>query len=275
MHAVIKTGGKQYRVAAGDRLKVELLPSNVGEEVTLDQVLAVSNGEKALIGEPLVDGAKVSATIIDQGRADKVRIFKMRRRKGYRKTQGHRQMLTEIFVSKIESSLGADSADSADALNAAKARRVAKNTPPAKMSADDRKAAAIAAATAAGAASAASAATPAPSPKPEDKPEAKPEATPAATPAPQAKSSGEADDLTKVEGIGPKIAEILNNDGITTFAQLGKTSPEKIKELLLAAGNRFASHDPGTWPEQAQLAADGKWDELEKWQDELDGGRRV
>lgn len=264
MHAVIKTGGKQYRVAAGDRIKVELLPSNVGEEVTLDQVLAVSNGEKALIGEPLVDGAKVSATVIDQGRADKVRIFKMRRRKHYRKTQGHRQLLTEIFVSKIESSLGADSADAGDALNAAKARRVAKNTPPAKLSADDKKAAAIAAAAgAASSAASAPAATPAPSPKPE------------AAPAPAAKSSGDADDLTKVEGIGPKIAEILGEAGISTFAELAKTSPEKIKELLEAAGTRFASHDPATWPEQSQLAADGKWDELTKLQDELDGGRRV
>jgi large subunit ribosomal protein L21 len=273
MHAVIKTGGKQYRVAAGDRLKVELLPSDVGDEVTLDQVLAVSNGEKALIGEPLVDGAKVSATVIDQGRADKVRIFKMRRRKGYRKTQGHRQMLTEIFVSKIESSLGADSVDAADALDAAKARRIAKNTPPAKLSADDKKAAAIAAA--AGAASAAAASAPAATPAPSPEPEAAPEAKPEATPAPQAKASGEADDLTKIEGIGPKIAEILQEASISTFAELAQTTPEKIKELLTAAGNRFASHDPDTWPEQAQMAADGKWDELNKWQDELDGGRRV
>lgn len=255
MHAVIKTGGKQYRVAAGDRLKVELLPSDVGEVITLDQVLAVSNGEKALIGEPLVDGAKVSATVIDQGRADKIRIFKMRRRKHYRKTQGHRQMLTEIFVSKIESSLGADSADAADALDAAKARRIAKNTPPAKLSAGDKAAAA----------SAASATTPAPEPSPE----------PEATPAPSTKASGDTDDLTKIEGVGPKIAEILGEAGISTFAQLADTSADKVKELLTAAGPRFASHDPGTWAEQSKLAADGKWDELQKLQDELDGGRRV
>ncbi len=81
-----------------------------------------------------------------------------------------------------------------------------------------------------------------------------------------------ADDLKKIEGIGPKIAEILNSNGILTFSDLAKTEVEKIKEMLKTAGSRYASHNPGTWPEQAKLAAEGKWDELKKWQDELDGG---
>ena len=81
------------------------------------------------------------------------------------------------------------------------------------------------------------------------------------------------DDLKKVEGIGPKIAELLNNAGINTFSQLGATEVDRIKEILAEAGSRYAAHNPGTWPKQAQMAADGKWDELKKWQDELDGGK--
>ncbi len=81
------------------------------------------------------------------------------------------------------------------------------------------------------------------------------------------------DDLTRIEGIGPKIAELLNDAGIGGFADLAATSPEKIREILSEAGGNFASHDPETWPKQAEMARDGKWDELQTWQDELDGGR--
>ena len=83
------------------------------------------------------------------------------------------------------------------------------------------------------------------------------------------------DDLKKIEGIGPKIAEILNAAGITTFAKLADTSAEKIKELLTEAGPRYAAHNPTTWPKQSKMAADGEWEALEKWQDELDGGKVV
>ena len=82
-------------------------------------------------------------------------------------------------------------------------------------------------------------------------------------------ASGEGDDLKKIEGIGPKIAETLNNAGISTFADLAKTDAAKISEIIAdVRGN----HVTDTWPKQAELAADGKWDELQKWQDELDGG---
>ena len=87
--------------------------------------------------------------------------------------------------------------------------------------------------------------------------------------------SAEPDDLKKIEGIGPKIAEILNNAGINTFADLANSTPEKVRELLTEAGPRFASHDPTTWPKQSKMAADGEWEALEKWQDELDGGKVV
>ena len=94
-------------------------------------------------------------------------------------------------------------------------------------------------------------------------------------PEPVTSPSIEADDLKKIEGIGPKIAGLLNEAGITTFAGLAATEAAKIKEILAAAGARYATHDPTTWPQQADLAANGKWDELNEWQDRLDGGKEV
>ena len=101
MYAVIKTGGKQYRVAAGDKIKVEQIAADIGQEITLDQVLAVGQGGELKVGAPLVDGASVKATVVAQGKHDKVRIFKMRRRKHYQKRQGHRQNFTEIQIGAV------------------------------------------------------------------------------------------------------------------------------------------------------------------------------
>ncbi|MBX3686097.1 MAG: 50S ribosomal protein L21 [Rhodocyclaceae bacterium] len=101
MYAVIKTGGKQYRVTAGYKLKVEQIPADVGSEITLDQILMVGEGESVKIGTPVVSGAVVKATILSHGRHDKVKIFKMRRRKHYMKHQGHRQNYTEIRIDTI------------------------------------------------------------------------------------------------------------------------------------------------------------------------------
>ena len=203
MYAVIKTGGKQYKVAAGQKLKVEQMPADIGAEVTLDQVLAVGSGDQLIVGTPLVAGATVSATVLSIGRHDKVRIFKMRRRKHYQKRQGHRQNYTELFISKIVSSAGTTTAD---------------------------------------------------------------------VPAPNVSNR---DDLIKIEGIGPKINEILVKAGIVSFQQLSGTPVDKLKEILKAAGGRFVSHDPGTWPEQAALAAKGDWPAFKKLTDELNAGRRV
>ena len=102
MYAVIKTGGKQYKVAAGEKLKIEQIPAEIGSEITLDQVLAVGEGASLKLGDPLVNGAAVMATVISQGRHDKVTIFKMRRRKHYQKHQGHRQNFTEILINSIK-----------------------------------------------------------------------------------------------------------------------------------------------------------------------------
>ena len=103
MYAVIKTGGKQYRVSAGEKLKVEQITADVGAEIVLDQVLLLANGDDVTMGTPLVSGAAVTAKVLAHGRGDKVRIFKMRRRKHYRKTQGHRQNYTEIEIVGIAS----------------------------------------------------------------------------------------------------------------------------------------------------------------------------
>ena len=101
MYAVIKTGGKQYKVAAGEKIKVEQITADVGQEIVIDQVLAVGSGAELRVGAPLVDGATVTATVLSHGRHDKVRIFKMRRRKHYQKRQGHRQQFTELQIGVI------------------------------------------------------------------------------------------------------------------------------------------------------------------------------
>jgi len=101
MYAVIKTGGKQYRVAPGEKLKVELIPADVGAQVILDQVLLVGDDSTVRLGQPMVTGATVKATVISHGRGEKLRIFKMRRRKHYQKHQGHRQGYTELQIDGI------------------------------------------------------------------------------------------------------------------------------------------------------------------------------
>lgn len=104
MYAVIKTGGKQYRVANGDRIKVELLDHKVGDTVEFDQVLMVVEGEQFYVGKPFVAGGKVTAAVTSLGRHDKIKIVKFRRRKHYKKQQGHRQYFTEVEIKDIKAS---------------------------------------------------------------------------------------------------------------------------------------------------------------------------
>ncbi|HEY5898165.1 MAG TPA: 50S ribosomal protein L21 [Burkholderiales bacterium] len=101
MYAVIKSGGKQYRVESGAKLRLEALPAEVGAAISFDQVLLVGSGEAVKVGAPLVSGALVKATVLGHGRDDKVRIFKLRRRKHYQKSQGHRQSFTEVRIDDI------------------------------------------------------------------------------------------------------------------------------------------------------------------------------
>jgi len=101
MYAVIKAGGKQYKVVAGETIKIERIGAEVGQEILIDHVLAVGDGAGLKVGTPLVTGATVKATVLSHGRHDKVRIFKMRRRKHYQKRQGHRQNFTELQISSV------------------------------------------------------------------------------------------------------------------------------------------------------------------------------
>lgn len=241
MYAVIKTGGKQYKVAAGDKIKVEQMLADIGAEVTLDHVLSVGAGDSITIGTPTVTGASVTATVLSFGRHDKVRIFKMRRRKHYQKRQGHRQNYIELFISSINSAQGV--------LASAGAPAVKATSIPAGVEAKVTETVTYRVLS--------------------DEEAAKIKAT-----------EGEnlktyvADDLVKIEGIGPKIKELLNNDGIFTFQQLADTSVDRLKDILKAAGARYAAHDPSTWPEQSALAAKGDWEAFKKLTDELDGGKR-
>lgn len=101
MYAIVRTGGKQYQVAAGDRLRVEKLEGEVGATVELSDVLLVADGDNVKIGAPVVDGAKVVAKIVEQGKAKKVLVFKKKRRKGYQVMRGHRQLFTALSIEQI------------------------------------------------------------------------------------------------------------------------------------------------------------------------------
>ena len=111
MYAVIKTGGKQYKVAAGEKIKVEQISADIGAGIEIDQVLAVYGGDRGKVGRPLVGGGRWSAVGRAQGRPKKVRIFKMGRRKHYQKRQGHRQNYTELFITQVSSELGTAKAE--------------------------------------------------------------------------------------------------------------------------------------------------------------------
>jgi len=101
MYAIIRTGGKQYQVASGDRLRVEKLAGNIGDSIEISDVLMVVDGENVKIGQPLVDGAKVSAKIVEQDRAKKVLVYKKKKRKGYEVKNGHRQYFTSLEIQEI------------------------------------------------------------------------------------------------------------------------------------------------------------------------------
>jgi large subunit ribosomal protein L21 len=102
MYAIIGTGGKQYRVQTGDTLRVEKLDGKVGDSIAFEKVLMVSDGENVKIGQPLVDGAAVKGHIVEQGKAKKIIVFKYKRRKRYRRKQGHRQQYTAVRIEAID-----------------------------------------------------------------------------------------------------------------------------------------------------------------------------
>lgn len=244
MFAVIKTGGKQYRVVADDLLKIEKVSGDAGDIVEFNEVLMVGEGDSATIGTPVVDGALVTAEVVDQGRARKVIAFKKRRRQNSRRTIGHRQHLTTIRISEILTG-GAKPSKKAAAKPAPK-KEAAKP-------ADDVKAA----------------------PK---KAEEKKEAAPKADAAPKAKAApkktekkaddapatlftapkGEPDDLKQISGVGPVLEKKLHGFGVTQFAQVAAFSKKDIDALdeALSFKGRIERDD---WVGQAaKLAKDAK-----------------
>ncbi len=242
MYAIVEMAGQQFKVAKDQKVYVHRLQTEEGKKVTFNNVLLLDDGKNITIGAPAIDGAAVEAKVVQHLRGDKVIVFHKKRRKGYRKKNGHRQSLTEIVIESIVAK-GAKKAAPAKKEAAPKKEAVKKAAAPkatAKPKAAPKKEAA---------------------PKAEVKPKAAPK---------KATAKVKADDLKKIEGIGPKIASTLVAAGIATFADLTKAKPAKISEIIAdVRGN----HVTDTWPAQAKLAAAGKWDELKKWQDELDGGK--
>lgn len=189
MYAVIKTGGKQYRVAPGDRLKVETLAAEQGSTVNLSSVLMLSDGDNVTVGAPEIDGASVSATVVSHGRGKKIEVIKFRRRKHYRRQMGHRQNYTELQITGISGSDGSVMA-SAPIVESAPA--------PAAPAAEPAVEAAA--------------------------PEVSTEKFKGLD-APQ----GEKDDLTRINGIGPVIEETLNGMGIYHFHQIAAFTERDIE----------------------------------------------
>jgi len=215
MFAVIKTGGKQYKVSSGDELTVEKLAADAGETVQFNEVLMLG-GDSVTVGTPLLEGAGVQAEVMNQTRGVKVYSFKKRRRKhGSKRIKGHRQHLTLVRVTEIltkgadksgvKAAMGAASAAAVDAVVAKPKKAAAKKAAPKKAAPK----------------------------KAEVKPEtsAPAEADGAAGKKPTnllAKPKGEADDLTKISGVGPKLAEKLNANGVFHFWQIIEWGPEEI-----------------------------------------------
>ncbi|MEL6812145.1 MAG: 50S ribosomal protein L21 [Bacteroidota bacterium] len=243
MYAIVEIAGQQFKVAKDQKVFVNRLAVEEGKKVAFDNVLLIGDGDKVTVGAPAINGAQVGAKVVKHLKGDKVIVFKKKRRKGYRVKNGHRQSLSEIVIESIVAS-GAKKA----AAPKAEAKPTSAKASEAKGKAEPKKETKKAAPKAA-------------APKAEAKAPAK-----KAAPKKAAK-----DDLKKIEGIGPKIAETLTAAGIATFADLAKAKPAKISEII--EGVR-GNHVPDTWPEQAQLAADGKWDELKALQDKLDGGKK-
>lgn len=216
MFAVIKTGGKQYRVAADDQITIERLAGEVGDSISFGEVLMIGNGDDIKIGAPLLEGLTVSGEIVDQHRGKKVITFKKRRRQNSRRKRGHRQLLTTVRITEI-----AGDNDGA--------KKTAKKAAPKKDDAPKAEA-------------------PAKAEKPATEEKSAPKKA-----APAAKGADKGDDLKTIKGVGPKAAEQLNEAGIKTFAQLAALSDKKIDEL--DADMPFSAAQLKDWRDQAKALA--------------------
>lgn len=221
MFAVIKTGGKQYRVAANDLLKIEKLEAKVGDIVEIGNVLAHGEGENVTFGAPFVDGAMVTAEVVEQGKNRTVIAFKKRRRQNSRRKIGHRQLLTTVRISEI-------------LLGGAKPAKKAAAKPEAKaeVAAEAKE----------------------PKAKKEAAPKAEAASSEEAKAAPLFKApKGEPDDLTVIKGIGPVAAKDLAEQGIVTFAQLAKLSDKDVAKI--DEHMPFSADQIKDWREQAKELA--------------------
>ncbi|AZO36125.1 50S ribosomal protein L21 [Mesorhizobium sp. M2A.F.Ca.ET.037.01.1.1] len=229
MFAVIKTGGKQYRVAANDLLKIEKLEAKVGDIVEIGNVLAHGEGENVTFGAPFVDGAMVTAEVVEQGKNRTVIAFKKRRRQNSRRKIGHRQLLTTVRIAEI-------------LLGGAKPSKKAAAKPEAKAEAKAEVAAEAKAEVAAK--------------EPKAKKETKAEAAAGeeGKAAPLFKApKGEPDDLTVIKGIGPVAAKDLAEQGIITFAQLAKLTDKDVTKI--DEHMPFSADQIKDWREQAKELA--------------------
>jgi large subunit ribosomal protein L21 len=225
MFAVIKTGGKQYRVAANDLLKIEKVEGQVGDIVEIGHVLAHGEGENVTFGAPFVDGALITAEVVEQGKNRTVIAFKKRRRQNSRRKIGHRQLLTTVRIAEI---LLGGAKPTKKAVAKAEAKTEAKAEVAAKA---ETKAEAA--------------------PKTEAEAAPKKEAKASETAAPLFKApKGEPDDLTVIKGVGPVAAGQLNEQGITTFAQIAKLSDKDIAKI--DEHMPFSADQIMDWREQAK-----------------------
>ena len=221
MFAVIKPGGKQSRVAANDVLKIEKVAGEVGDVVEIGHVLAHGEGEEVTFGAPFVDGALVTAEVVEQGRAATVIAFKKRRRQNSRRKRGQRQLLTTVRIDEI-------------LFGGAKPSK--KSKPKAEPAAKEAKADAA----------------------PAEKPAAKEKAAPKAKAPAKAATlftapDSDPDDLTAIKGIGPVAAGQLNEQGITTFAQIAALSDKDIARIDEAMP--FSTDQITDWRDQAKALA--------------------
>jgi len=225
MFAVIKTGGKQYSVAANDQLKIEKIAGEPGDIVEISEVLMVGEGDNTTIGTPYVDGAVVAVEIVEQGRARKVIAFKKRRRQNSKRTIGHRQRFTKIEISEILTG-GAKPSKKSKAKPAAKAEAAkVEDKPATEKPAKAEK-------------------------KTTDKAPAAPAATLFTAP------TGDADDLKIINGIGPVAEKQLNEQGITTYEQVANFSDDDIVRIDEAMP--FSAAQIETWRDQAKDLVKGK-----------------
>jgi large subunit ribosomal protein L21 len=238
MYAIVEIAGQQFKVSKDLKVYVHRLTNEEGSKVVFDKVLLLDDNGTITLGAPAIEGASVEAKVLQHLKGDKVIVFKKKRRKGYKKRNGHRQYLTQIVIETIAATGGKKSAPKAEKAPEVKVEKVVA---PKTEKVEEVKAEKIA--------------------------EVKTEK------APEAKASKKGDNLTLIEGIGPKAAEALIAGGIATFAKLATTSATDVKAILDASTNKVQHLDPTTWAQQAQLAADGKMDELKTLQDALNGGK--